>query len=385
MVLVTGATIGLCILGDSFLYGNLPLEAGNLGIALPLVGVLLSANRLVRLASNTLASGVFARWGARKPFALATVISFGMTAAYGLGWGFAVFLCARLGWGIAWSALRQGGYQAVWTATESDRGKLTGLLWGLIRLGSAIGVVSGGFLRDRLGYPWAVGGIAVATLFALPLALSIPWRDATRARVPARQSSLGAWRDALANRRERGLLLLGLVDSAVEAILVSTVALYVANRIGALDLFGMQAGTLAGLLLAVRWTSDLLFGPFIGAFSDRFGRARLLALLAGLLCATMFGLALFSGVGLLLCLLLVFLNSAGLVVTLSAVANRVALESRYPHHFVGAYSTAIDAGAAAGPLIAYSLAGAIALDWLYGAAGVILVGAVLGYLALEKK
>ena len=63
LVLVSGLVIALCIVGDSYLYSILPLEAANLGIALPLVGVLLSANRLVRLISNTWASRLFERWG----------------------------------------------------------------------------------------------------------------------------------------------------------------------------------------------------------------------------------------------------------------------------------------------------------------------------------
>ena len=143
-------------MGDSFLYGLLPLEAKNLGIALPLVGVLLSANRLVRLISNTWASAIFERLGPRTPFILAAVLSLITTALYGVGWGFVVFLLARLGWGIAWSALRQGGYQAVWTGSESARGRLTGLLWGLVRLGSAFSVLAGGYLRDRFGYRAAI-------------------------------------------------------------------------------------------------------------------------------------------------------------------------------------------------------------------------------------
>ena len=69
LVFIVGVAIGLCILGDSFLYGNLPIEAENLGIALPLVGVLLSANRLVRLVSNAWASSIFEKFGPRKPFA----------------------------------------------------------------------------------------------------------------------------------------------------------------------------------------------------------------------------------------------------------------------------------------------------------------------------
>ena len=113
-----GAVIGLSILGDSLMYSLLPLEAAALGISLPLVGILLSANRLVRLLSNSWASALFAKLGPRKPFWAATVLGLIATTLYGVGWGFTVFLAARLLWGIAWSALRQGGYEAVWYANS---------------------------------------------------------------------------------------------------------------------------------------------------------------------------------------------------------------------------------------------------------------------------
>jgi hypothetical protein len=52
LVTTTSFVIALCILGDSLMYSILPLEAANLGIGLSLVGVLLSANRFIRLLSN---------------------------------------------------------------------------------------------------------------------------------------------------------------------------------------------------------------------------------------------------------------------------------------------------------------------------------------------
>ncbi|MBP1723083.1 MAG: major facilitator superfamily 1, partial [Deltaproteobacteria bacterium] len=173
LVFIVGLAIGLSILGDSFLYGNLPIEAENLGIALPLVGVLLSANRLVRLISNTWASAFFERFGPRKPFIASTILALITTALYGVGWGFTVFLLARMGWGIAWSALRQGGYQAVWTGGPYAKGKLMGLLWGMIRLGSAFSVLLGGYLRDLWGYRAGVLGVMSVSALAIPVALSI--------------------------------------------------------------------------------------------------------------------------------------------------------------------------------------------------------------------
>ena len=59
LVTVVGSCVGLAIMGDSLMYSILPLAAPGLGIPLPLVGVLLSANRLVRLLSNAWASA----WG----------------------------------------------------------------------------------------------------------------------------------------------------------------------------------------------------------------------------------------------------------------------------------------------------------------------------------
>ena len=126
------------------MYSILPLEAENLGISLPLVGVLLSANRLIRLISNTVSSGFFERFGPRQPFFIATICGLVSTALYGAGWGFTVFLFARLLWGMAWSALRQGGYQAIWAGGSRIKGRLTGIFFGIVRVGSALAVLLGG-------------------------------------------------------------------------------------------------------------------------------------------------------------------------------------------------------------------------------------------------
>jgi len=387
LVATVGATIGLCILGDSFLYSLLPLEAKSLGIALPLVGILLSANRLVRLVSNTWASAIFERLGPRTPFVLAAVLSLIATAMYGVGWGFVVFLLARLGWGMAWSALRQGGYQAVWTANESARGRLMGLLWGLIRLGSAFSVVTGGYLRDRFGYRVGVLAVAGVTALAIPVALSIRWpRDAavTLRQPPSngRGSSLIGWRAALATDLGRQLFAAGFMDRLFDGVVISTTSLFLASRFGTSELFsglGIRVGTVAGLLLALRWLSDLIFGPAIGALSDRLGRLQTLVLIACAMLIAVVGVVSLSGLLLVLCLALMFVGSTGLNITLSAVANRVALQAERPHIFVGVYTTVSDAGAALGPLLAYSLGIVLNLNVLYILTSSVLLLVVLMY------
>jgi len=388
LVFIVGLTIGLSILGDSFLYGNLPIEAENLGIALPLVGVLLSANRLVRLVSNTWASSVFEKFGPRKPFIASTVLALITTALYGVGWGFAVFLLARMGWGIAWSALRQGGYQAVWAGGPYAKGRLMGLLWGMIRLGSAFSVLLGGYLRDLWGYRAGVFGVMSVSALAIPVALSIRWPAEAQRIVSSKQSFWEGWKDALKTERGRRLLLAGSIHTLFEGILIATASLFLARRLGNFDFLsglGIRIGTIAGLLLALRWTSDILFAPGIGWMSDRMGQLRSLIVLVCILLGSLIGAVNFSGPLLVLFLAFLFVSSAGLNVTLSAQANALSTQMERPHLYLGVYATAIDGGAAVGPLLAYSIGTLAGFGTLYLVAGSVLALAIFRYCWPGKK
>ena len=375
-------TIGLSILGDSFLYGNLPIEAENLGIALPLVGVLLSANRLVRLISNTWASSLFEKFGPRQPFIASTVLALITTALYGAGWGFMVFLLARMGWGIAWSALRQGGYQAVWTGGAYAKGKLMGLLWGMIRLGSAFSVLLGGYLRDQWGYRAGVWGVMSISALAIPVAFSIRWPAEAQRSSSSQQSFWEGWREALKTERGRRLLLAGSIHTLFEGVMIATASLFLARRLGNLDILsglGIRIGTIAGLLLALRWTSDILFAPAIGWMSDRLGQVRSLILLVCILGGSLLGAVSISGPFLFFFLAFLFVSSAGLNVTLSAQATGLSTQMERPHIYLGVYATAIDGGGALGPLLAYSVGALTGFAALYVVVGAALALAIFRY------
>ncbi len=383
LVAAVGLAVGLSIMGDSFLYGSLPLEAEGLGIALPLVGVLLSVNRLVRLISNTWASGIFERFGPRVPFVLATIGALVTTSLYGAAWGFWVFFIARTGWGVAWSALRQAGYQAIWTGGESNRGSLMGLLWGIIRLGSAFGVLLGGFLRDVAGYQAGIWGLLILTGIAVPVAMSIPWPREAAGIPPSRSPLIQGWQEALKSPPARRLLAAGLTHSAFEGIVISTASLFLAHRLGNGDLslpFAINIGTLAGLLLALRWTSDIIFAPVIGRLFDRLGERRTLILLVLLLMTGLGGLGWTRGPLLFPLLALLFVTSAGLNITLGALAGNLSVRMRRPHLFIGVFATGTDCGAALGPLIAYSLGVFLNFENAYLLFGIILAIAVFWFL-----
>lgn len=382
LVFIVGLTIGLSIMGDSFLYGNLPIEAENLGIAFPLVGILLSGNRLVRLVSNTWASSIFEKLGPRKPFVASTVMALITTALYGVGWGFTVFLLARMGWGIAWSALRQGGYQAIWTGGPQAKGKLMGFLWGMIRLGSAFSVLLGGYLRDLWGYRVGILGVTFVSLLAIPVALSIRWPAEAQRISSSRQSFRDGWKESLKTERGRRLLLAGSMHTLFEGVLIATASLFLARRLGDVDFLsflGVRIGTIAGLLLALRWTSDILFAPGIGWMSDRLGQAKSLGVLVCVLLVSLAGTVSLGGPFLVLSLAFLFVSSAGLNIILSALANGLSVRMDRPHIFLGVYATAVDGGAALGPLLAYSVGTLTGFATLYTVIGVALALAIFRY------
>ena len=129
----------------------------------------------------------------------------------------------------------------------------------------------------------------------------------------------------------------------------------------------------------MRWTSDIVFGPTIGALADRLGHPPAAVLLATTLLAGVIGVMQLAGVGLVLCLMLVFISNAGLTVTLGAIANGLALAAEHPHQVVGAYTTAGDAGSALGPPLAYSAGMVIGISGLYVAGAFGLLAATLWY------
>ena len=377
LVTTTSLVIALCILGDSLMYSILPLEANNLGISLSLIGVLLSANRFIRLLSNGWASLIFERWGARLPFIIVTILGLISTALYGIGWGFVTFLGARMLWGVAWSGLRQGGYQAVWHGGQSTKGRLTGLLWGIVRLGSATAVLGGGLLYDRYGYTVTISVVAALTALALPVALQIHWpatlhgpAAVTTNQTQPRNNQMqwAVWRELLRTPLVRWLLGAGAIQLYLSGVVVSTTSPYLAERLQASEsslLFGVGVATITGLLQGVRWLSDITIGPTIGRISDRVGQARMALLLALIALLAIIGLATLTNLFAVLCLFLYFLCDSGINVTLSAAASGVALQSERPHHLIGAYTTAGDLGSALGPLLAFSVGRYLGLPLTY--------------------
>ncbi len=387
-VIAVALAVGSTLLGDSMLYAVMPAQPEAWALSIPAVGILLSANRLVRLVTNSVVAVIFQRLGQRGPFIGALVLSVVVTLSYGWTTAFAVLLVARMGWGLCWSALRLGGFWTVLTeARDDNRGLLMGSYQAIVRMGSVGGVLVGAALTDVFGHQLTL------TIFAAVMAATaVTWIVSSR-RVepdaqPTPQSAGGVdLRVVLGDRRLlatcSGILITGLVFSG---LVTASLGFYLSSHFGQQIAFlGVALGvtTATGILLGSQW---LPLSPVLGHLSDRFGRVPLISSGFGVGAAGLVALAFADSIWLMLLAILAgFIASTALTVTLHSTAGDLAPPDRR-NAVLSTYATFLDLGSALGPLIGLSFASLAALQGLYGGAAVLLVAAaLLFWLAFRRR
>ena len=378
-ILAAGGAVAASLLGDSMLYAVMPSRPQAWGLSVAAVGVLLSANRLVRLVSNSLAALLFARVGPRAPFAAAMVLAVAVTLVYGVASAFVVLLAARMLWGVSWSILRLGGFWAVLDeATDETRGLMMGTYTAIVRTGSIGGTVAGALLTDAIGHRLTL------VIFSALIALGGgAWFFATRTRAGAH--SLAATRTdgeggLAAVAHDRRLLIVsagGMVSGLVFSGLVfASIGFYLRESYGSeVAVAGLAIGvtSLTGLLLGVHGILNLPVGPAAGLLSDRLGRSGVTQSAFALGALGLAVLAATSGVWLtLLGVIIAFTAAAALTVLLAASAGDLAPPERRSA-VMSAYVTFLDLGAAIGPLVGLSFGSLDALRLMFGAGALLLL------------
>ncbi len=378
------------------LYNVLPSNITSFGVSAGLVGVILSANRFVRLASNPVAAWFFQRFGLDKPLFLVIVVSVGTTVAYGAGHGFVVLLLARLLWGVCYSMLRLGGYLVVLEdGREGARGRLMGFFSGGQRAGSVVGVLLGGFLFDVTGRTASFLIIAALGLVSLPIPLALGRKrpgpvKVSSTSVPANISEGVRPRVARPHSRILDLLLTPVPELdrvkarrllavsvtvfafyfAMNGVVVSTLGFFLSQELGeeGASIGGVVIGiaTLNGFFLATSWVSAMT-APYLGHVADRFGRERVTAIAVPMCLVS---LVLLASPGLLwltlLSLPLAFVSVAAVNASLDAMAGGLAPGNRRAK-VMSRYATWQDSGSALGPLLAYAVLGFTSLTWVFAA------------------
>jgi len=345
-VVLVGSATAFSLLGDQMLYSVLPTYYTELGLLPIQVGILLAANRFVRIFINHWIERLSYRYSPSWMLGCALAGGAVLSAVYAVLPLFACLLIARLLWGVCWSVIRQIGLMTVAEAAAAGRiGRYMGMNSALTRLGSVSGNFIGALGHDLIGFA------GILLVFALVSGLAVPLGPLARRSLPERGATPVA--DAGGRGAGKGLFFVGFTLGFVGyGMIMSTLGLVLKEAVGTGVYIGgvfVGVATLTGAMMATRWVFDLA-APILGAFCDRYGRgvgglvffwcgAVALGLAAVAVAWTWIGLA----------LLLFFFCATGAVVALSAEAGVRGSRA------VATYATALDAGSCVGPLLAWTM------------------------------
>ena len=143
--------LGLSLPADVVLYLLLPMYADQFGVTLAEAGMLLAANRLVRIAGYGFVARFYARNGDRPTCTLAVVAAAVCALGYTTLSGFWALLPLRLMWGLCFAALNLST-QALATADPVGAARRNGRSRAFIAMGPVLALPLGsrtGWARAR--------------------------------------------------------------------------------------------------------------------------------------------------------------------------------------------------------------------------------------------
>lgn len=337
-VWLVGTATAFSLLGDQALYSTLPIYFEELGLHPFEVGVILSANRWIRLATNELAHRLSIRADQRLLFVAAVALGAITTAIYALRPGFALFVLARLLWGLCWSFIRHLGVLSVMAAGGAERsGHSAGRLGGISRAGSVGGLFGGALLVDWLGFGPSLALLAGLSAVAIPLG----WFGFRPGAERTTAAASGDGSDQI------GAGLLGFAHGMVgPGLVMATLGAVLDDGLG--DRGWISAASVTGAVLALRFVLESGAAARLGAISDRHG--------VRVASASSFAVGAFA--------LLVAAISPWLVLLIAAVvvffvagtalgAGLIGFAGRQGSKTLARYATASDLGSASGPVIGW--------------------------------
>ncbi|WP_094856814.1 MFS transporter [Bordetella genomosp. 10] len=349
------ATLALTLPGDTVLYLLLPMYAAHFGVTLAQAGVLLAANRLVRIAGYGWVARFYARHGDRPTCMLAA----GAAAISALGYatlsGFWALVPLRLLWGLAFAALNLST-QAMATADPRGSARRNGRSRAIIAMGPVVALPLGAWLADLYGPRTIFFILALTSLLGLLAAHKLPSLPhpvpaaRRRLRLPG---SLDTW-SFLEGFTLDGLFIIGL------------------SYLGK-DLMPAGSVVVAGAVLALRYLGEIVLSPIGGRMAERFGAERVLVALSLLTAVVLVGF----GVGWIwsCAAAIVVLRALQLPLLPPIVAMRTPGPGRV--QALAARSVWRDIGAGTGPLLAGLVLPLVSPVWIYTVPALLLALAAL--------
>lgn len=409
---IIGFSVAFALAGDLTLYAVLPVYTASRGFELASLGLILSANRLVRLPVNPLV-GLLLSHRARRPFLL-TGLGLGILSnlIYVIAPDEQLFLVGRVVWGVAWSLIFIASYCMILDITTAgNRAWGSGTLQSFYFLAMAFYPLLSGFLSDTFGFNttlfvcmlFAGAGFLLAALF-LPETVQNTPQAATldagkefsvRQVLPALKQG---WLELkkLLNQTNLSIGYLQLLAFMVgEGLFMSTITLFIARHLDInISIFGIgiRAAAMGGAILSLRSILSSGITPLAGRISDRwknrwgilaFGNA---AGAVGMIWVAGVTTPAFFLAGVILAALY-----SGITTTLLPALAEEANPDQPVGKLMGFLTTFGDIGMAAAPLLAYSLLKELSLQTIYlaGAAllssGLIFIGFGIRVATRTKK
>jgi DHA1 family inner membrane transport protein len=351
----SATALAVALPGDTVLYLLLPMYAAQFGVTLAQAGVLLAANRLVRIAGYSWVARYYARRGDRPTDSLAVVAAAICALGYATLSGFWLLLPLRLLWGLSFAALNLSA-QVTATAEAVGAARRTGRSRANTAVGPMLALPLGAVLADNLGPRAIFFGLAVLALTGLIVTRLLPSDPHATPASPRRlrlPNSLDCW-SFLEGLTLDGLFIIGL------------------SYFGK-DLLPEGGVLVAAMLLALRYLCEIVLSPVGGHMAERFGAERLLVILSLMTTIVLVG---FGAGWIWSCAAAIVILRA---LQLPLLPPIVALRTPGPGRLqaLAARSVWRDIGAGTGPVIAGFLLPIVSPLWIYGvSAGLLALSAL---------
>ncbi|MFA7666809.1 MAG: MFS transporter [Burkholderiaceae bacterium] len=348
--------LGTTLPCDAVLYLLLPMYGEAFGISLAEAGILLAANRLVRIISYGWVARFYARYGDRRACTLAVAATALCALGHATLTGFWALLPLRILWGLSYAALNLSS-QVLATSVPIGAAARSGRAHAYIAMGPVLALPAAALLSQLAGPRWIFVALVFVALAGLIAARRLPGRPhpgvATTRRTLTRPNALDIW-SFLEGFALDGLFIIGLSVMS-QAVLPGS------------------AVVAAGILLALRYGAEIILSPLGGRMADRWGAEQLLVGFSLLTAGALIGF----GTGWLwsCAAAIVVLRALQLPLLPPIVANRHPGPERV--RALTARSIWRDVGAGLGPVVAGLLLPVMPSPWLYGIPAVLLAAAAV--------
>lgn len=269
--------MSFALLGDALIYAVLPIYAEDFGVTMPMVGILLSINRFVRVFTYGIISNLANTYGMRSMCIVAALMATSSTAIYGLSNGFLPLFLARIVWGIAYAILVLStlAYAIQYRAKAGTR---VGTSQAIQRLGPILSLLLGTWLVTQVGPSKVFILLAIPTSLGIIIGLYLPKHETPNKKVEKTKHKIA--KPTLLD------ILFFLQGYGVDGLFAVTVTLMLAKT-NDFNIAILGGGT----LLALRHFGEAIAAPIFGYIADIIG-AKKIFLISALL--TVSGLLLIS-------------------------------------------------------------------------------------------